>query len=41
MTILVQPGVDRPAMMIVASTNLVMQDGAEPLTRPLSRLVWR
>lgn len=41
MTVLVQPGVDRPAMMIVASTNLVGQDGFEELTHPLSRLVRR
>lgn len=41
MTVLVQPGVDRPAMMIVASTNLVGQEGFEELTHPLSRLVRR
>jgi Xaa-Pro dipeptidase len=41
MTMLVQPGVDRPAMMIVASTNLVVQDGFEELTHSLSRLVRR
>jgi Xaa-Pro dipeptidase len=41
MTVLVQPGVDRPAMMIVASTNLVMERGFEELTHPLSRLVRR
>jgi len=41
MTVLVQPGVDRPAMMIVASTNLVTQEGFEELTHPLSRLVRR
>jgi len=41
MTVLVQPGVDRPAMMIVASTNLVRDDGYEELTHPLSRLVRR
>jgi Xaa-Pro dipeptidase len=41
MTVLVQPGVDRPAMMIVASTNLVVDRGFEELTHPLSRLVQR
>lgn len=41
MTVLVQPGVDRPAMMIVASTNLVTERGFEALTRPLPRLVRR
>ena len=41
MTVLVQPGVDRPAMMIVASTNLVMETGFEELTHSLSRLVRR
>lgn len=39
MTVLVQPGVDRPAMMIVASTNLVVERGFEELTRQLPRLV--
>jgi Xaa-Pro dipeptidase len=41
MTVLVQPGVDRPAMIIVASTNLVVDRGFEELTHPLSRLVRR
>lgn len=41
MTVLVQPGVDKPAMIIVASTNLVTEMGYEELTRPLSRLVQR
>jgi Xaa-Pro dipeptidase len=41
MTVLVQPGVDRPAMMIVASTNLVVERGFEALTHPLPGLVRR
>lgn len=41
MTVLVQPGVDRPAMMIVASTNLVTEGGFEALTHSLPRLVRR
>ena len=41
MTVLVQPGVDRPAMMIVASTNLVTERGFEELTHSLPRLVRR
>ena len=41
MTVLVQPGVDRPAMMIVASTNWIVERGFEALTHPLSRLVRR
>lgn len=41
MTVLVQPGVDRPAMMIVASTNLVTSEGYEELTEPLDHLETR
>jgi len=41
MTILVQPGVDTPAMMIVASTNLVTDTGWEELTHPLRDLISR
>ncbi len=41
MTVLVQPGVDVPAMMIVASTNAVTADGHEELTRPLRELICR
>jgi Xaa-Pro dipeptidase len=41
MTILVQPGVDTPAMMIVASTNLVTDTGWEELTQPLPNLLAR
>ena len=41
MTVLVQPGVDTPAMMIVASTNLVTERGAEALTHSLPTLVRR
>lgn len=38
MTVLVQPGVDRPAMMVVASTNLVTDGGYEELTSPIVEL---
>lgn len=41
MTVLVQPGVDKPGMIIVASTNLVTETGYEELTHPLSKLVRR
>jgi Xaa-Pro dipeptidase len=41
MTVLVQPGVDSPGMLIVASTNLVTDSGHEELTRPLRELVAR
>jgi len=41
MTVLVQPGVDRPGMIIVASTNLVTESGYEELTHPLPKLVRR
>jgi len=41
MTVLVQPGVDRPVMMIVASTNLVTDGGFEALTHSLPTLVRR
>lgn len=41
MTVLVQPGVDQPAMIIVASTNLVTETGSEELTRPLRALLHR
>jgi Xaa-Pro dipeptidase len=41
MTVLVQPGVDQPAMIIVASTNVVTETGSEELTRPLRTLIRR
>ena len=41
MTILVQPGVDKPAMIIVASTNVITETGYEELTRPLPKLICR
>jgi len=41
MTVLVQPGVDQPAMIIVASTNVVTETESEELTRPLRTLVRR
>jgi Xaa-Pro dipeptidase len=41
MTVLVQPGVDTPGMLIVASTNRVTADGRVELTRPLRTLVSR
>ncbi len=41
MTVLVQPGVDRPAMIIVASTNVITDTGYEELTRPLRKLICR
>jgi Xaa-Pro dipeptidase len=41
MTVLVQPGVDKPAMIIVASTNLITESGSEELTRPLPKLIRR
>lgn len=41
MTVLVQPGVDTPGMIIVASTNVITDGGYEELTRPLLELVCR
>jgi Xaa-Pro dipeptidase len=41
MTVLIQPGVDQPAMIIVASTNVVTETGSEELTRPLRTLIQR
>lgn len=41
MTILVQPGVDTPAMIIVASTNMITDTGYEEVTHPLLKLVSR
>ena len=41
MTVLVQPGVDKPAMIIVASTNLITESGHEELTHPLTKLIQR
>jgi Xaa-Pro dipeptidase len=41
MTILVQPGVDKPAMIIVASTNVITDAGSEELTHPLLKLIQR
>jgi len=41
MTVLVQPGVDKPAMIIVASTNVITASGSEELTRPLPELIRR
>ncbi len=41
MTVLVQPGVDKPAMIIVASTNVITGTGYEELTRPLPKLICR
>ena len=41
MTVLVQPGVDKPAMIIVASTNVITDTGYEELTRPLPTLIQR
>jgi Xaa-Pro dipeptidase len=41
MTILVQPGVDTPGMMIVASTNRITDEGFVELTQPLRTLVAR
>jgi len=41
MTVLVQPGVDKPAMIIVASTNLITDTGSEELTHPLPTLIQR
>lgn len=41
MTVLVQPGVDKPAMIIVASTNAITETGFEELTHPLPRLIRR
>jgi Xaa-Pro dipeptidase len=41
MTVLVQPGVDKPAMIIVASTNVITDSGYEELTRPLPKLIRR
>jgi len=41
MTVLVQPGVDKPGMIIVASTNVITETGYEELTRPLSKLIQR
>ena len=41
MTVLVQPGVDKPAMIIVASTNLITETGYEELTHPLGTLTQR
>lgn len=41
MTVLVQPGVDKPAMIIVASTNLITETGYEELTHPLPTLIKR
>ena len=39
--VLIQPGVDRPAMIIVASTNVITETGLEELTRPLPTLIRR
>jgi Xaa-Pro dipeptidase len=39
MTVLVQPGVDKPAMIIVASTNVITDSGYEEVTQPLLDLV--
>jgi Xaa-Pro dipeptidase len=39
MTVLVQPGVDKPAAIIVASTNVITDTGYEELTHPLLKLV--
>jgi hypothetical protein len=41
MTVLVQPGVDKPAMIIVASTNVITDTGYEELTHPLPSLILR
>jgi Xaa-Pro dipeptidase len=41
MTVLVQPGVDKPAMLIVASTNVITDAGCEEVTHPLLKLVSR
>lgn len=41
MTVLVQPGVDKPGMIIVASTNVITETGYEQLTRPLATLIQR
>ena len=41
MTVLVQPGVDKPAMIIVASTNVITASGSEELTHPLPELIRR
>jgi Xaa-Pro aminopeptidase len=41
MTVLVQPGVEKPGMIIVASTNVITETGCEQLTRPLPTLIAR
>jgi Xaa-Pro dipeptidase len=41
MTILVQPGIDNPAMVIVASTNVITDTGYEEVTHPLRTIVSR
>jgi Xaa-Pro aminopeptidase len=41
MTMLIQPGVDQPGMIIVASTNVITETGYEELTRPLCALIQR
>jgi Xaa-Pro dipeptidase len=41
MTVLVQPGVDKPGMIIVASTNVITESGYEELTQPLLTLIQR
>lgn len=39
MVALVQPGVDKPGMMVVASTSLITDRGYEELTEPIRNLV--
>jgi len=41
MTVLVQPGVDKPAMIIVASTNVITATSSEELTHPLPEPIRR
>ena len=41
MTILVQHGVDNPAILIVASTNVITASGSEELTHSLPTLIQR
>jgi hypothetical protein len=41
MTVLVEPGVDKPSMIIVANTNVVTESGSGEPTHPLPKLIQR
>ena len=41
MTALVQPGVDNPAILIVASTNVITATGSEEPTHPRPTIIRR